>query len=380
MLFLGLASCGGGGSGNSSYIADSGMRVSSEAIASNKYVTSMTSEILVAHHGGSGNMARESHVVDGGKNFIAYHLDNAKFYENGKEEKEYISLGIDENTGKINKISRRYDDGSIDIMEREGDDSSIFTQHVYKYRLEVPGHEYPYWTDSLPVVEEGYSKEQIKEAFIEAYEEDEPDALDDIIEAIENSTDMTPTEFVHRYVVDLQGNDLAETDQLKYADFGYLTILHKEIHEEGEGVADDNSVVFGGYKIKEIPDTTNFHDVEFRGKAIAALGYVHHNADQKIATNDNAATLQIDAEGTQLLTMPFNDYYTIVVEKHQEGEGTITWTGTTESVYKLNSDLPVQNQHINFMHYGDNSVPSEVVGGVKFQNNNVEFNGAFGLK
>ena len=388
---LALAACGGGsGGGNAIVVQDSGMRVSSDAIQSNKNVTSMASEILVAKNGASPNIVRSSAVVNSGTEYIAYHLDDAKFFENDMESDEYISFGIDKN-GQIDNMSRHWKENGSDMVEsvnRDGPDSSIFTENVYKYHVELANHAVLY-TDSLPIYE--YSKEQIKQAFRDAYEEDLSDEEFAEIDSIIDSTDMEPTEYVHHHVIDLQGKNLPDSNKLRYGDFGYTTILAKEIHESGDGVGDDNSVVFGGYEIKEIQNPTLTTGMTFSGKAIAALGGIHQNGVKKIETDDTATTLTIDNNGKQTLTMPFNDYYTINVEKPQNGNETITWTGNTSldyvdpetsehKTFALDANQPVNNQHVSMKYYGDNATPSEVVGGVKFTNSDVEFNGAFGVK
>lgn len=381
---LALAACGGGsGGGSAPVVQDSGMRVSSDAILSNKNVTSMASEILIAKNGTAPNIVRSASVVNGSTEYIAYHLDDAKFFESDMEDGEYISFGIDEK-GQINNMSYHRQDNGSDVVEsinRDGPDSSIFTENVYKYRVELADHTILY-TDSLPVDE--YSKDQIKQAFKHTYEGELPDAVFTEIDSIIDSTNMEPTEYVHRHVIELQGKDLPDSNKLRYGDFGYTTILAKEIHEEGDGVGDDNSVVFGGYEIKEIQNPT-LTGMTFSGKAIAALGGIHQNGVKKIETDDTATTLTIDNNGKQTLTMPFNDYYTINVEKPQNGNETITWAGTTSindngKNYALDANQAVGNQHVSMKYYGDNATPSEVIGGVKFTNNDVEFNGAFGVK
>ena len=77
--------------------------------------------------------------------------------------------------------------------------------------------------------------------------------------------------------------------------------------------------------------------------------------------------------------MPFNDYYTIQVVKPQNGDETITWQGSTNVGHELDANQSVNNQHVEIQYYGNNKKPTEAVGGVFFQNNNTEFNGAFGL-
>lgn len=387
---LALAACGGGsGGGSAPVVQDSGMRVSSDAILSNKNVTSMASEILIAKNGTAPNIVRSASVVNGGTEYIAYHLDDAKFFESDMEDGEYISFGIDEK-GQINNMSYHWQDNGSDVVEsinRDGPDSSIFTENVYKYHVELANHDVLY-TDSLPVDE--YSKDQIKQAFRHTYDGELSDEVFAEIDSIIDSTNMEPTEYVHHHVVDLQGKDLPDANKLRYGDFGYTTILAKEIHEEGDGVGDDNSVVFGGYEIKEIQNPT-LTGMTFSGKAIAALGGIHQNGVKKIETDDTATTLTIDNNGKQTLTMPFNDYYTINVEKPQNGNETISWTGNTSLDYvdpetsehknfALDANQPVNNQHVSMKYYGDNATPSEVVGGVKFTNSDVEFNGAFGVK
>ncbi len=375
---LALAACGGGN--NAPVVPDSGMRVSSDAIASNQNVTSMASEILIAKDGTAPNIVRSASVVNGGTEYIAYHLDDAKFFDNHMDSAdEYISFGIDENNGQINNMSYHWKENNSDMVEsvnRESSDNSVFTENVYKFHVTVGMN--TYYTDSL--VPGQYSKEQIKEAFHDAYDGEISDDILLDIEAAVDATDMVPTEYVHRHVIDLQGNDMPESNKLRYSDFGYTTILAKEIHEEGDGVGDDNSVIFGGYEIKEIQNPNLTNGMTFSGKAVAALGVVHENAVKKIETGDTDTTLTIDANGKETLTMPFNNYYTISVEKPQNADETISWTGTTTIGYALDGNQPVNNQQINMKYYGDTTTPSEVVGGVKFQNNNVEFNGAFGVK
>ena len=382
---MALAACGGG----SSNVYDSGIRVSGDAINSNKYVTSMASEILIAKDGTSSNIVRSGSVVSGGKEYIAYHLDDAKFFESDMEPDEYVSFGIDAH-GQIDNMSYHWKENGSDMVEsinRDGSESSIFTENVYKYHVELANHTVLY-TDSLPIDE--YSKEQIKQAFRHTFDGELSDEVFAEIDGIIDSTDMEPTEYVHHHVVDLQGKDLPDSHKLRYGDFGYTTILAKEIHEPGDGEGDDNSVIFGGYEIKEIQNPENMNGLTFSGKAIAALGGIHQNGVKKIETGDTATTLTVDADGNQTLSMPFNDYYTIRVEKTQNGDETISWTGTTSidengENFALDATKPVNNQHVSMKYYGDDATPSEVVGGVKFTNdgfteNGVEFNGAFGLK
>jgi hypothetical protein len=383
---LALSACGGGSSHD---VQNSGMRVSGDAILSNKNITSMASEILIAKNGTSPNIVRSTSVVNDGTEYIAYHLDDAKFFESDMEEDEYISFGIDDK-GQINNMSYHWQDNGSDAVEsinRDGPDSSIFTENVYKYRVELADHTILY-TDSLPVDE--YSKEEIKQAFRHTYDGELSDEEFAEIDNIIDSTDMEPTEYVHHHVIELQGKDLPDSNKLRYGDFGYTTILAKEIHEAGDGVGDDNSVVFGGYEIKEIQNP-NLTGMTFSGKAIAALGGIHQNGVKKIETGNTATTLTVDNNGKQTLTMPFDNYYTISVEKPQNGNETITWTGSTSLDYvdpktnehknfALDENQPVNNQHVNMKYYGDTATPSEIVGGVKFTNNDVEFNGAFGVK
>ncbi len=387
---LALTACGGGsGGGNAPVAQDLGMRVSSDAILSNKNVTSMASEILIAKDGTSPNIVRSSSVVNGGTEYIAYHLDDAKFFGNDMKSDEYISFGID-NNGQIDKMMYHWNEGGSDkteSMDRNGPNTNIFTEHVYKYKVEVASD--TYYTDSLPIGQ--YTKQQIKDAFADAYRGEEPDSVFDEINNKIDSTDMQPIEYVHNHVIDLQGKNLPDSHKLRYSDFGYTTILAKEISEPGDGDGDDNTVVFGGYAIKEIQNPTLTTDMTFSGKAIAALGGIHQNGVKKIETDDTATTLTIDNNGKQTLTMPFNDYYTINVEKSQNGNETISWTGNTSLDYvdpetsehknfALDANQHVNNQAVNVKYYGDAGVPSEAVGGIGFQNNGVEFNGAFGVK
>ena len=389
---LSLAACGGGsGSGGGSapimpdapVVPDSGMRVSDDAIESNELITSMASEILIAQDGTLPNIVRPAHIVHRGNKYLAYHLDDAKFFDNTMESAdEYISFGIDENTGEIDNISYHLKD-FVESIDRNPN-SSIFTEHVYKYKVKVQldNDEKTYYTDSLPVLPDGqqYEKEQIIEAFKDAYEGEESEStLDKIIAKVESMDELIATEYVHDHVIDLHGKSLPNSHKLRYSDFGYTTILDKEINQEGDGTGDDNSVVFGGYEVQQIKNPEQLHDLEFSGKAIAALGQQHRNGNTTIATDDTAAKLTVDEHGVQTLIMPFNDYYTIKVVKPQNGDETITWQGSTNVGHELDDNQSVNNQHVEIQYYGNNKKPTEAVGGVFFQNNNTEFNGAFGL-
>lgn len=380
---LALAACGGGsGSGGSAPIMpdapvmpDSGMRVSDDAIESNELITSMASEILIAQDGTLPNIIRPAHIVHRGNKYLAYHLDDAKFFDNTMESTdEYISFGIDENTGEINNISYHLKD--FDESIDRNPNSSIFTEHVYKYKVQLDDG--PYYTDSLPVLPDGqqYPKEQIIEAFKDKYD---GQTLDEIIEKVESMDELIAIEYVNDHVIDLHGKSLPNSHKLKYSDFGYTTILAKEINQEGDGTGDDNSVVFGGYEVQQIKNPEQLHDLEFSGKAIAALGRQGGNGNTTIATDDTAAKLTVDEHGVQTLIMPFNDYYTIQVVKPQNGDETITWQGSTNVGHELDANQSVDNQHVEIQYYGNNKKPTEAVGGVFFQNNNTEFNGAFGL-
>lgn len=380
---LALTACGGGSAPimpDAPVMPDSGMRVSDDAIESNELITSMASEILIAQDGTLPNIIRPAHIVHRGNKYLAYHLDDAKFFDNTMESTdEYISFGIDENTGEINNISYHLKD--FDESIDRNPNSSIFTEHVYKYKVQLDNglnDGKPYYTDSLPVLPDGqqYTKEQIIEAFKDKYD---GQTLDDIIEKVESMDELIAIEYVHDHVIDLYGKLLPNSHKLKYSDFGYITILAKEINQEGDGTGDDNSVVFGGYEVQQIKNPEQLHDLEFSGKAIAALGRQGGNGNTTIATDDTAAKLTVDEHGVQTLIMPFNDYYTIQVVKPQNCDETITWQGSTNVGHELDANQSVDNQHVEIQYYGNNKKPTEAVGGVFFQNNNTEFNGAFGL-
>ena len=393
---LALAACGGGGGGSAPIMPnapvvpdvpampDSGMRVSDDAIESNELITSMASEILIAQDGTLPNIIRPAHIVHRGNKYLAYHLDDAKFFDNTMESTdEYISFGIDENTGEINNMSYHWKENDNDVVESidRNPNSRIFTEHVYKYKVQLDNGN-TYYTDSLPVLpnRQQYPKEQIIEAFKDAYDGDVSEStLDAIIAKVESMDELIATEYVHDHVIDLHGKSLPNSHKLRYSDFGYTTILAKEINQEGDGTGDDNSVVFGGYGVQQIKNPEQLHDLEFSGKAIAALGKKHGNGNTTIATDDTAAKLTVDEHGVQTLIMPFNDYYTIQVVKPQNGDETITWQGSTNVGHELDANQSVNNQHVEIQYYGNNKKPTEAVGGVFFQNNNTEFNGAFGL-
>lgn len=308
-----------------------------------------------------------------------FDIENAKFFDTSmNSEDEYVSFGTDTN-GQIDKMMYHWNEGGSDKTEsvdRNGPNTNIFTEHVYKYKVEVASG--TYYTDSLPIGQ--YTKQQIKNAFADAYEGEFSGSVFDEINNKIDSTDMQPIEYVHNNVIDLQGKNLPDSHKLRYSDFGYTTILAKEISEPGDGDGDDNTVIFGGYPDKEIEKLDTWKNLTFSGKAVAALGDVHGNGNTTISTDNTATTLIIDKNGKETLTMPFNDWYTVKVEKPQGESYTISWDGTTNIDYALDSSKSVDNKAFNIKYYGGASVPSEAVGGIGFQNNGVEFNGAFGVK
>ena len=168
-----LVACGGGSGGsintyNSGDIIPAGTTgtVTERAAKSNSNVTSMVSEIGVATDGttiniGDTNRSATNHFTYGGKEYTSYRLDNVHFQagpSNGQvNEDEYVTFGINENTGEINRVV--YHDGDAVYEQVRQNDTNVFAGNVYKYYLN--GHPQ---TDSF---DEKPSKQEVRDAIAE---------------------------------------------------------------------------------------------------------------------------------------------------------------------------------------------------------------------
>ena len=393
---LALAACGGGsGSGSDGYNPVDVIRagttgtVSLEAAESNYKVTSMVSEIGQASDGStinivnSGRSATTSFVYNG-KEYRSYRLDDVRFGlgpSNGEvSEDEYITFGLNPNTGEIDSVI--YHDGDeVSNVARESD-TNVFTATVYKYYL-----------NGQPMTD-SFDTQPTKEQVLNAIEKRLMNSSEDVrmhylnmFEALGEDWDSEEhlVSEVQKHTFELKGKDLDV--QLRYSDFGYDKLV--TVGEEDEP---DNSVIAGGYDIKKIDVTRpEFADkkITFSGTAIGAKSYNEGTTyiSETIDTDKGAATLTFE-NGHETLIMPFNDYYTVTVNKDGENSN-IAFTDykgsndnfkfTKENNITTNSD---DYAFVNIKYFGDNNQPSEAIGTVHYEEDGGKypaFEGAFGM-
>ena len=343
---LALAACGGGSGGGSGGAVVPGGNMPGVNPDANQ-ITSMVPEI----------------TVDGPDGQKTATLEDVKFFDPALDSGNmYVSFGVDDN-GEIDSI-KLYDNGATQEIARG--ENNMFTQSSVKYKVSgIPGGQDYYTTDML--IPKDYSNEEIIAAFEQALADQvEPEILAAIKDKV-NSGQVTREELNNNIRIDLYGKNAG----LQYSDFGVNTIMVGS----GPDAVNDSSVMFGGYDIKKIENPVFADDVTFTGKAIATLARQGDDADKIIATNDNATTLNFK-DGNATLTMPFNGWYSIIVENANGGNYSLRYDGESTIGYELNG---IDDAKFNINYYGDNDDPTEAVGGVSFDNNGVEFNGAFGV-
>ena len=388
---LTLTACAGSGNhaNNSTDIIRAGTTgtISFEAAKSNSNVTSMVSEIGYASDGTTINIGDTSRIatnifIYNGKEYTSYKLDDVRFSQgpsNGEiNEDEYVTFGIDENTGEINSVV--YHDGEeVFDAVRQGD-TNVFTTNVYKYYL----NGYPQ-TDSfdtrptkdqvIAAITTNIQDVNVRNYYLNMIEElgDEWDNDEHMVSKTQNHT------------FELKGKDLKK--QLHYADFGYDTLTTVGQEEEP-----DYSVVAGGYDIKKVdlnqPEFAN-KKLNFSGTAIGAKSYNDDEdyISEKISTNDGSATLSFD-NGQETLVMPFNDYYTVTVNKNGNNSN-IEFTDYkgSDNNFKFTKESGITTgstdyAFVNIKYFGDNNAPSESVGTVYYEEHSGQypaFEAAFGM-
>ena len=136
--FFLLAGCFGGGSGSdgspSGTVPRSAMPAG--AISSNRDITQMSSEILIAS--GSDPIVRSAKTTYGGKTYTSYRLDDVKFFtaENLNEDepakKSFLRLELDR-TGQINAIHMDVGGMASGRTVRSADTPTLFEGPIFEY-------------------------------------------------------------------------------------------------------------------------------------------------------------------------------------------------------------------------------------------------------
>lgn len=301
-------------------------------------------------------------TVDGPDGQKTYTLEDVKFFDPsiGSEE-GYLTFGLDDN-GEIDSIKIMAGDTIAGNATRV--DNGLFSLTTgFKYKVSgIEGGQDYYTTDIM--LSGDYTTEAIINAFESVWADKVSPEIMDAIKAKVANNDIEREEIDYDLAVELYGKSVG----LKYSDFGYNTMSSPDD-------PNDSSAMFGGYEVKRIDNPVFTDKMTFTGKAIAALSRNGKNAEKIIATDDNATTLNFD-NGKATLTMPFNDWYSIIVENPNSQKYMFRYDGETKIGYDLNG---IDNANINVIYYGDNNAPTEAVGGISFDNNGVEFKGAFGV-
>lgn len=183
---------------------------------------------------------------------------------------------------------------------------------------------------------------------------------------------------------------------LLYSDFG---TVHVNSWEGEEDKIDETFVFAGGYEAKRISQEQLLDkEMEFEGKAVAALIYQYPNSNnecegercEKSTNYDGTATLKFTG-GNETLSAKFDKWYDVSVKSNGNNYN-INFSDkdkSIEEIYKF-SDETVKNGVNNFVgeyrtenkgdsygavdigYYGDNGNPSEATGYVAYGE---EFNG-----
>ena len=311
---------------------------------SNSKVTSMISQIFIPK-----NNTNTSYNM--------YTLQDVKFIsgDDAPSASEYVTFGINEETGVIDEL-HIYDDAEKIILTRQNDGNK-FTVPGYTYQIS-------YLQDGAP---------QVWESDIVINKITDPKMLRNQITNDMNDKNI-PTETQQLILANIDkgtwaNHTLTDTVQLfgKYvgerglhhADFGRITT------SVGAKVI-DNDIIAGGYEIRRITnDKIVNHTATFHGTAVANIGYTDEKNGRQtteIDTQKGATTLKV-VNGTETLTMPFDDYYTVVVEKNGT-DANVTfkdWSDKQDAKYKF-AEESFKTNDIHFQYFGENDIPSEAVG------------------
>ncbi len=189
---------------------------------------------------------------------------------------------------------------------------------------------------------------------------------------------------------------LGREKNLKYSDFGFLTIDGVEYGESENNITHFVMPIAGGYKTKNITDTMNAddltNDVVFNGIAVAGVGEPDTTVSgERLTLRDNNATLTFDKEsGNEILSANFvgytdsetgikyNDWYNVEATKYADGDAKIAFSTPSGRIiptgFEATDSGKVQNnsaEHqlsIGFNYYGDSANnPNEATGIIHYQ-------------
>ena len=424
---MALSACGGGSSSHGGSAIDPAVaprpQVTAAVSESNKQITNMASEVVVASNSSDPISVVGAKSVDsGGVTYTSYRIDDVKLFTAQNLDKtghSYINLELNENTGEIDAVKMVVGGVEGNRTVRDTTDKTTFAGPIFEYVKDGDDRA------QFRVVDNGQNMS----------------ALNTL--ATENGlSDGHWNRIDERMVFKTYGKDVG----LQYCDFGYFNSVYRsknknlttdeEINAARHGTlnrnddldkySDDNKfneylakkdyqLLAGGYAISgtNMVDTlTPENNTTYKGKA---LGRVYVSIESKQggidkssylsswnvpfdfdtnddgtmdAYSDNAghdmakayttseATMSIDANGNQTLCMPFNTksdsadtFYDVKIIKNKDGNISVDFSGTpSDPKYRINdNDDKVTDRERDFTpgYYGVNT-PVEAAGTARY--------------
>ena len=419
-----LSACGGGSSSHGGPQIDPAVaprpQVTAAVSASNKQITNMASEVVVASNSNEPiSIVRAKSIDNGGVTYVSYRLDDVKLFTAQNLDKpghSYINLELNENTGEIDAVKMVVGGVEGNRTVRDTKDTAAFAGKIFEY------------------VKNGDDRAQ----FRVVDNGQDMSALNTL--ATENGlSDGHWNRIDERMVFKTYGKDVG----LQYCDFGYFNSVYRsknknlttdeEINAARHGTLnrnddldkyrDDNKfneylakkdyqLLAGGYAISgtNMVDTlTPENNTTYKGKA---LGRVYVSIESKqggidkssylsswnvpfdLDTNNDGimdaysnnaghdmakayttseATMNIDANGNQTLFMPFNTksdnvdkFYDVTISKNKNGNVSVDFSGTpSDQQYVRNNNETNIEGDFTPGYYGVNT-PVEAAGTARY--------------
>ena len=403
---LALVACSTGG-GGSNDVNNPRHSVTQAAMASNKNITNMTSEILVPKDGVGNPIVRGAHVPHytryNGKDYISYKLDDIKFNLASDEggEDAYFQFVLDRD-GRIDKVNAQIGGPLVNGIVRDADTNG-FNGAIFEYIVDGKS--------VLRVLDDGQITMEQLNAKLEAADLSGGrwDRIDQLWIFGKQSAEagdenhLTYSDFGHFMPVNKQKNkDITTQNQLDAARDGSLNRdadhdfyeTNLETATANALAAADYQLYAGGYAIlngERIATLSPTNGMSFTGKAIgriyASVDADSHKSDymaqygltddsslaHTLETADDAATLTFE-DGTETLYMPFSNsgWYDVTVTRTGD-DATIAFVEDTDNndmltehnglfvMQDTNPDGFNENGVVHMGYYGINT-PSEAAG------------------
>ncbi len=398
---LAVAACGGGGSNHAGggYVAPRAA-VTPIAAASNHQITNMSSEIVVSSNSSDPISVVGSATVErDGVTYTSYRLDDIKLFtaENlDSPSRSYVNLQLNDTTGEIDAVKVSLGGTEASVVRA---DATTFAGPIFEY------------------VADGDDK-----ALLRVVDNGQQDMA--ALNALASQNGLTGGHWNRvdeRMVFGTHGKDIG----LQYADFGYFNPVYRSknynlvnddditksrlgTRTSGENTyrtdeqfnqelaSQDYQLFAGGYAISGtsmldtlIPENNTTYSGKALGRVYASIqsdgvdrtpylaywdvpgGQDGH--DMAKAYTTSMATLSIGADGTQILSMPFNShsdtadtFYDVTVTKTAGGDVSFGFAGTpNELQYRRNESEGNIEQDFNPGYYGVNT-PVEAAGTARY--------------